>query len=153
LTLETMSQDAARAVEHLNLAECSGYLRRMAHTSKRLRRLVNRLLDLSREPQPGQAQTAFRLADALAAGRGDLADLIRRQKGRVRLVGAPEVVRADRERVTRLLANLVGNGLRYNHSPEPAVEVGAAGPAGNGAAGWVTVSVRDNGDGIDPQFH
>lgn len=56
----------------------------------------------------------------------------------------------DRDRISQLLANLISNGLKYNQSAAPWVEVGTLddepGP-------WLTVYVRDNGIGIDPQFH
>ncbi len=56
----------------------------------------------------------------------------------------------DRDRIGQLLANLVSNGLKYNKSLEPRVEIGATlDPHGR----MVTIDVRDNGIGIDPQFH
>ena len=48
------------------------------------------------------------------------------------------------------MANLIGNGLKYNDKAEPWVEVGAMPP---GEDEWTTFFVRDNGIGIDPQFH
>jgi PAS domain S-box-containing protein len=152
-TLESMSKDACRAFEQHSYPECSAYLNRIAQNSHRLRRLVDNLLTGSREGQPVQTLSAFRPGVALTTVYDDLADLIRRRNAQVRWVGPPAVVRADRERATQLLANLVGNGLKYNGSPVPTVEVGALEPDSADDPATVTLFVRDNGDGIDPQFH
>jgi signal transduction histidine kinase len=56
----------------------------------------------------------------------------------------------DRDRLGQLMANLIGNAIKYNRSRDPWVEVGSV-PGADDT--WVTVSVRDNGIGIDPQFH
>jgi signal transduction histidine kinase len=68
----------------------------------------------------------------------------------------------DRERIGQLLANLINNGIKYNKSSNPWVEVNATVEAGADSPGHaadssptadVTISVRDNGIGIEPQFH
>jgi CheY-like chemotaxis protein len=144
-----------RAFERHDHAECHDDLRGLVRTSLRLVRLVDNLLTLSREGQLVQAPTTFALGEVLATVRGELAELIRRQNASVRLVGPSPLLHGDAERVTQLLANLVANGLKYNTQPEPVVEVGVLAP-GEGEAstpGMVTVFVRDNGVGIDPQYH
>jgi signal transduction histidine kinase len=68
----------------------------------------------------------------------------------------------DPDRIGQLLANLITNGLKYNRSPNPWVEIGTAAMAGRNAADLdrdvhtgdeATITVRDNGIGIEPQFH
>jgi signal transduction histidine kinase len=88
----------------------------------------------------------------------DLADLIQRRGAVVRAEQPLPTVTGDPERVTQLLSNLVGNGLKYNRSSSPEVVVGVvaepAAKSDNGdPAGFVTVYVRDNGIGIEPQYH
>ena len=56
----------------------------------------------------------------------------------------------DPERVMQLLANLIGNALKYNKSPDSQVVIGALPDDGTAS---VTLFVRDNGDGIEPQYH
>jgi light-regulated signal transduction histidine kinase (bacteriophytochrome) len=68
------------------------------------------------------------------------------------------VVVGDRERIAQLLANLVGNGLKYNRSDRPHVVIGLLSPGsanghGNATEGQVTLFVRDNGIGIAPEYH
>jgi len=59
------------------------------------------------------------------------------------------VVEGDGRLLTRLLQNLISNGLRY-HRPDvpPEIHVTAC-----SNADMVTISVEDNGIGIDPEFH
>jgi light-regulated signal transduction histidine kinase (bacteriophytochrome) len=76
----------------------------------------------------------------------DLSDLIHRKGAQVRIEGVLPRVAGDRERVGQLLANLIGNGLKYNQNTAPEVVVGVAGDG-------VTIFVRDNGIGIPPQYH
>jgi light-regulated signal transduction histidine kinase (bacteriophytochrome) len=45
------------------------------------------------------------------------------------------------------LANLISNGLKFNRSERPTVEIGVA------PSQQPTVYVRDNGIGIDPRHH
>ena len=72
------------------------------------------------------------------------------------------MVWGDRDRIGQLLANLINNGIKYNKSSNPWVEVNAIVEAGADSPGHdgdlsptaeVTISVRDNGIGIEPQFH
>jgi PAS domain S-box-containing protein len=149
-SLAATSRQVLQAYEHNTLSECSGDLQSLVQNSLRLARLVNNLLALSREGQIVQTMTSFSLGDALATVSSDLADLIRRQKARVNLVGPAPMIRGDVDRVTQLLANLVGNGLKYNTTAEPSVEIGTVDSSDDGL---VTLYVRDNGIGIDPQFH
>jgi PAS domain S-box-containing protein len=154
-TLAATGGQVLRAFERHDFAACHGDLQGLVRTSLRLARLVDNLLTLSREGQLVQAPTTFALGDVLATVRDELADLIRRQHARVDLVGPAPILHGDAERVTQLLANLVANGLKYNADAAPAVEVGAVPPGEAEAAppGMATVFVRDNGVGIDPQFH
>src|SRR5262249_42851652 len=48
--------------------------------------------------------------------------------------------------------NLAWNGVKYNRSDRPLVEV-AAEPDPEGDPAWAAIAVRDNGIGIDPEHH
>jgi signal transduction histidine kinase len=65
------------------------------------------------------------------------------------------VVRADRQRLAQVLANLIANGIKYNDGPERLVEVGVDGDSPPGGEGAVrdpmVIYVRDNGIGIPAQ--
>ncbi len=73
---------------------------------------------------------------------------------RVEIVGDLPEVWGDRVRIGQLLGNLIGNGLKYNRSECPRVEVEwVEAPPDKAEAGFTTIAVRDNGIGIDPKFH
>ncbi len=90
------------------------------------------------------------LEEVIALIQADFAELIRDKRAEVRLAGPLPRVWGDRDRIAQLLGNLIANGLKYNTQDAPRVEIGAQeGPD----KGWVTLFIKDNGIGIDPQFH
>jgi PAS domain S-box-containing protein len=143
---ERLDREGREFVEHIVAA------------SRRMRALIDDLLSLSRAGRVTSEPARVDLGEVVADVRADLAELIRSKGAEVAFDGPLPEVWGDRARLGQLLANLVANGLKYNDKPDPRVEIGAAEGAGpEGAApddgGWVTVWVRDNGIGIDPQFH
>ncbi|MEO8193054.1 MAG: PAS domain S-box protein [Gemmatimonadales bacterium] len=75
------------------------------------------------------------------------------------LIGAPEsanisiaadmpAVRAERVPLQQVLMNLLGNAIKHSDRNEPRIEVGWA-----DAGPFYEFSVRDNGQGIAPQYH
>jgi PAS domain S-box-containing protein len=124
----------------------------LIQASRRLGLLIDDLLILSRAGRATHAPQAFDLAAAIRTVQGDLADLVQRKEAVVRIEGDLPSVSGDPERVMQLLANLIGNGLKYNQSAHPEVVIGQA--AGTETTpGHVTLFVRDNGIGIDPRYH
>jgi light-regulated signal transduction histidine kinase (bacteriophytochrome) len=63
--------------------------------------------------------------------------------------------RCDKPRVTELLRNLITNAVKYNDKPEKLIEVGfvASKARPNGEIARKVYFVRDNGRGIDAEFH
>jgi PAS domain S-box-containing protein len=142
----------------------------LIQASRRLGALIDDLLALSRAGRITRAPQRFDLAAVVETVRRDLADLIQRKGARLRVEGPLPAVTGDPQRVAQLVANLVGNGLKYNTAAEPEVVIGidpdaqAPGsepelrlevqPASRPAEpGFVTVFVRDNGIGIEPKYH
>jgi len=115
-----------------------------------MRALIQGLLNLSRAGKVTDEFSVVNLEEVVAVVQSDLAELIRTKGAEVRVLGPLPALWGDRDRLGQLMANLIGNGLKYNEKAEPWVEVGASPP---GADGWTTFFVRDNGIGIDPQFH
>ena len=127
--------------------EFVGYI---VDASRRMRDLIHDLLDLCRAGEVTSEFAAVSLDDLLPVLAADLAELIRTRNADLRLSRPLPEVWGDRARLGQLLSNLIGNGLKYNDKPDPWVEVSAT--AGDDD-GWVVVAVRDNGIGIEPQFH
>jgi PAS domain S-box-containing protein len=157
-TLEAFStflqQDYGKALG----GEGADYISHLLGASRRLGRLIDDLLALSRAGKVINTAAAFDLGEALRVVVADLSDLISRRGAQVRVEGTLPTVVGDRERVGQLLANLVGNGLKYNRSTPPIVVVGvvstvALPSSATGHPPPVTIFVRDNGIGIAPQYH
>jgi PAS domain S-box-containing protein len=128
--------------------ECINY---MLTASRRLSKLIDGVLTLSRAGQIATTPRVFHLNEAIAIVRRDLGDMILRRNATLTVEGQLPTLVGDPERVTQLLTNLVVNGLKYNMQPQPAVVLGEADRTDK--AGHVTLFVRDNGIGIDAKFH
>jgi signal transduction histidine kinase len=129
---------------------------RLADASRRMRSMINGLLNLSRAGKITEEFGPVPLADLVADVRADLGELIRSRQAEVELVSPDVVLSGDRPRLLQLLANLVSNGIKYNTSALPRVEIGVIDPAHETQAGpgaFLRVFVRDNGIGIDPRHH
>jgi PAS domain S-box-containing protein len=127
------------------------YIHYLIQASRRLGLLIDDLLTLSRAGRVIHAPRAFDLEAAIRTVQSDLADLIQRKEAMVRVEGPLPAVAGDPERVIQLLANLMGNGLKYNNSEQPEIVIGRFDEPSNN--GKVTLFVRDNGIGIDPRYH
>jgi PAS domain S-box-containing protein len=126
------------------------YIRHLVDASRRMRALIQGLLNLSRAGKVTDEFSLVNLDEVVAVAQSDLAELIRTKGAEIRVLGPLPTVWGDRDRLGQLMANLIGNGLKYNEKADPRVEVGALPP---GEDDWTTFFVRDNGIGIDPQFH
>ncbi|WP_437875360.1 ATP-binding protein [Sorangium sp. So ce513] len=123
--------------------ESQGYLRRIGDLAVRTMQLISSLYEYSRVTHVDFAFGEVDLNDVVA-------DVERRLSGTLQLRGAairvprrlPRVV-CDRIRIAEVLANLISNGIKYNESPEPWVEVGF-----DEASSPTVFHVRDNGVGI-----
>ncbi|MHC5540686.1 sensor histidine kinase, partial [Singulisphaera rosea] len=126
------------------------YVRYLVEAARRMRSLIHGLLNLSRAGRVTGDLSAVNLDDVVEVVKADLAELIRTKGAEIRVPAPLPMIWGDRDRLGQLLANLIGNGLKYNTEPAPWVEIGALsvdpGPQ-------VTIYVKDNGIGIDPQFH
>lgn len=126
------------------------YLHQLREASLRMRSLVAALLQHSRA---GHAVGAFEPVDVNACldrVREDLQALVQERSAEVVAIGPMPTLQGDPGRITQVLANLVANGLKYNRSERPRVELSATWQPGDAMA---TLAVRDNGLGIDPAHH
>lgn len=137
-----------RSTERVDLAEVVG--RRAAsirRAGERMNRLVQDLLDLARaetgrlDLDLGEHTARELLDDAVESA----AAAMRARKLRVRAAAEPLVVRCDRERVHRILANLISNAVKV--SPEQGtIELAACRRDAE-----VLFTVADEGPGIPPE--
>jgi PAS domain S-box-containing protein len=149
-TLEAFSQFLSQDYAPALGDEGREYIDHLIEASRRLGSLIDDLLTLSRAGRVINAPRPFDWDDVADIVRADLQDLIQRKKAVVRVEGPLPPVVGDRERVMQLLANLFANALKYNKSERPEVVLGAR---PDGDASFATLFVRDNGIGIEAQYH
>jgi PAS domain S-box-containing protein len=147
-TLEAFSRFLAEDYGPQLGTEGQEYLSHLTQASRRLGKLIDDLLTLSRVGRVINTPRAFDLAEVVPVAVADLRDLVQRRQAQVHVEGPLPRVLGDPERVAELLSNLIVNGLKYNQSPRPEVVIGWKRDSRE-----VTLFVRDNGIGIDPQYH
>ena len=135
------------------------YVHRLVDASQRMRSMIQGLLNLSRA---GKVTDEFGPVHAR-----DLVADLRVRPGRIDPqpqcgIAAGQSGRGSEWRTARgllqLLTNLVSNGIKYNTSAIPCVEIGTTvhadeSPSDPGVRATAHVYVRDNGIGIDPRHH
>jgi signal transduction histidine kinase len=129
---------------------------RIIEATDKMQRLLSELLELSRvgrmmnPPQVVPFETIAREVLELMRGRMDTLA----SKGRsVRVEIAPGLptVFGDRVRLVEVVQNLVDNACKFmGEQPSPLIEIGQRGAESDGKPIFF---VRDNGIGIDPQYH
>jgi PAS domain S-box-containing protein len=137
------------------------FVRYLVEASRRMRAMILGMLTLSRAGKVIGDFQPVNLEDMATTIRTDLGELIRSKHAEVRIVSPLPIVWGDRDRLSQLLANLITNGLKYNTSETPVVEVrpinppariDSAGPIADPER-EVVIAVQDNGIGIERQFH
>ncbi len=137
------------------------FVRYLVDASRRMRAMILGMLTLSRAGKVIGEFHPVNLDDLASTIRTDLGELIRDKDAEVRIASPLPVVWGDRDRLGQLLANLITNGLKYNSSDRPVVEVRqVAAPSRSESSGQLVdpereavIAVQDNGIGIDPEFH
>ncbi|MEO6809134.1 MAG: ATP-binding protein [Isosphaeraceae bacterium] len=135
--------------EQLN-DEARQFVRHLVDASRRMRTLIQDLLQLSHAGRVTGDFAPVNLDEVVEMLLADFTELIRSRKAELKVVTPLPTLWGDRDRIAQLFGNLICNGFKYNQSDNPCVEI-SSGPGGS--PGFATVSVRDNGIGIDPRFH
>jgi light-regulated signal transduction histidine kinase (bacteriophytochrome) len=116
--------------------------------AKRMQRLITDLLALSRVGRTTEQFVAVDLDEALDDALATLGDTITEAGAQVERLTKLPVIPGDQSLLTSLLENLVGNALKYRREDvAPVVRIAAEDEGEN----W-TITVEDNGIGIDPQY-
>jgi two-component system sensor histidine kinase/response regulator len=137
--LERSNGDPARA------KKAAGKIR---EETRALLRMITNLLDISKADE-GRLAPAIAAIDASMLVRDVIADMSTvAQRAGVSLSSAvsPAAVQADRDLISRVLANLVDNAIR--HAPEGSSVTITSAPAGNA----LELRVMDRGPGVPPDM-
>jgi signal transduction histidine kinase len=131
-----------------NLSERGAdYLRRANASAERMQILIEDLLRFSRVSTQGQPFSSVDLAAVTRDVLDDLSEQVDRVSARVD-VGPLPTINADAPQIRQLMQNLISNALKFRREDlDPVVQVQAS-----VEAGWVTLTVADNGIGFDPQY-
>lgn len=115
--------------------------------AKRMQRLINDLLGFSRVGRIGTEVTDVDLGAVLAGVVADLSETVEATGAEVVGEGLP-TVRGEAPLLTQLLANLVGNALKFRHPDRaPVIRISA-----DRVGEFWHLACRDNGIGIDTQY-
>jgi PAS domain S-box-containing protein len=143
-------------------SEGKEYLRYLVEASRRMRAMIHGLLKLSRAGTVIGELAMVDLEELLAVIKADLGELLRTRNAELRIKSPLAQVWGDHNRIGQLLANLIANGVKYNQSSSPWVEVEANVDAGADSPDpahesdldpHIVIAVKDNGIGIEPEYH
>ncbi|WP_459807749.1 sensor histidine kinase, partial [Halopiger thermotolerans] len=117
--------------------------------AERMREMIDGLLEYSRIETQGDPFEPVDLNEVLAAVRQDLEVRIAESDAVLEVDPLP-TVEGDRNQLRQLFQNLVANALEYSGDEPPRVHVGAESGGSDGDGADWTISVADEGIGIDP---
>jgi PAS domain S-box-containing protein len=125
------------------------YLTRMGRAAARMKQMIEELLALSRLGRRPEELLRVDVGQVVANITAAFQIALEEKDARIDVAGGLPSVLGDLSRVEQIFGNLIANGMKFNRSERPVVTVGVN-KIDDGA---VTFSVRDNGIGIDPQYH
>ncbi|MGA9218980.1 MAG: HAMP domain-containing sensor histidine kinase, partial [Nitrososphaeraceae archaeon] len=120
--------------------------------AERLRQLAENILDVTRIESKTFSLTKenFSLDEILTRIMTDCREVVKRSRTDLELTLEPEsnetFVEADKSRITQVVTNLLTNAIRFTKSGNVSVAVT------KGKANDIVVSIRDTGQGIDPEI-
>jgi signal transduction histidine kinase len=134
----------------METAQRQQFLGIVVSETERLSRLVNQVLDMAKI-ESGHAEWHNAELDLVALVRQSIqttSELLREKGARIGLAApeGPVVVRADADRLTQVMLNLISNAAKFVPKGEGRIDVRMA-----TTAEGVTVEVQDNGSGVPPE--
>jgi light-regulated signal transduction histidine kinase (bacteriophytochrome) len=113
----------------------------------RLAGSIDDLLEYSRAGQLRPTEGDVDLNAVVEDVVGDFRPIIESRQASVRVIDRLPVVKGDATMLGKVFANLIANGLKFNRSGSPSVEIGTL------TGELPLIYVRDNGIGIAPEHH
>jgi PAS domain S-box-containing protein len=132
-----------------NLERLQKDLQRVRDATVRMQALLNDLLELSRIGRMTNPMEDTPMSGIVQEALNNVAGQIAARNVSVQIAEDLPVVRVDRARLVEVFQNLIDNACKYmGVQPKPHIKIGLR--AGEGERIFY---VRDNGIGIEPQFH
>jgi len=148
-TLEAFSQFLLEDYSQRLDEQGRDYLARIGNAGARLKRMIEELLVLSRMARPPEDLSRVDVAQVVANVSAAFQAMTEQRGARVEVDGPLPPALGDVTRIEQVFGNLISNGVKFNHSEPPVVTVSVRDVSSDN----VTFSIRDNGIGIDPQYH
>jgi PAS domain S-box-containing protein len=127
-------------------ADADKFIGNAVDGATRMHRIINDLLAYSRVSRKGEPFTAVECSTAYEQAISNLQASIEESGATVTRDDLPSVM-GDTSQLTQLFQNLIGNAIKFRKEEPPRVHVSAV----HDDQRW-TLSVKDNGIGIDPQY-
>jgi signal transduction histidine kinase len=129
-------------------------LNRLGQLCQRMEQLINDLMYFSRLGRAELAMQQTDFNDVIVEIQQMMETLLGERHARIVVPHALPRIVCDRTRVTEVFRNLITNAVKYNDKSERLVEIGFLTSVNTKERNEKDVFyVRDNGVGIDPQFH
>lgn len=122
------------------------YINFVKDGAHRMDGLIRDLLEYSKVTKETN-YTPVNLNDVIARVKHNLQELIKEKNASIICADMP-MVNADETLMVQLFQNLISNGIKYNNSPQPVIEVSC-----KDIQTHCVFRVSDNGIGIPEQFH
>jgi len=126
-------------------------LTRIANAADRMQSLLNDLLELSRIGRIVNPPENIAFEKIVKETLEFIAGTIEESRAQVYIQDDLPVVYGDRLRLMEVVQNLISNAIKFRKDrSEPRIDIGTSGSDPDGKA---ILFIRDNGIGIDPQYH
>lgn len=147
-TIISFAQLLARRYRGQMGAEADEFIGFIIDGAERMRRQINDLLSYARLGRGEQVMEAVDLDQVAAEVRQALSAAIDESNADIRVAALPRV-KGNREALSRLLQNLMGNALKFaKPGVPPHVEIDAS-----VTDTWVHLRIADQGIGMAPEYH
>lgn len=131
--------------------DSTDYLQRMVGAAVRMQTLINDLLEFSRITTRAKPFESVPLSHIVREVLDDLEVRIEETGAKIEVMPLP-AIDADPTQMRQLLQNLIGNALKFG-SKERRLDIRIASRSFEAeGAGWIELSVSDNGIGFDPKY-
>ncbi len=129
-------------------------LTRMIDLGDRMVQLMSDLLSYAKLGRGEQTGEAIDPESLISEIEESLTETLRSRNARLVLENDLPIISGSKAQIATIFRNLINNGVKYNDSEDKVIEIGAL-PADDqsGSDNVATFYVRDNGIGIDDEFH
>jgi chemotaxis family two-component system sensor kinase Cph1 len=143
---EMIREEAGTLLSEENQARLAG----IGRLSNRMNQLIESLLEYSRAGRGDFMQSNIDMNLVVADATEMLQERIAAANAVVEVLQTLPVVNADRMRMVEVYMNLIANAVKYNQREHKRIQIGFT---ESDTAGRPVFFVRDNGIGIDAQYH